>query len=316
MRIAASIAPMVRRQARMNDIPARQNRPENLQLMRARQEMFHRAKLIFILQLILTVFLPVVGAATGLFVEEARSGVAAFSLVVTLLDITILDRAQRRFVRSGAKIAECFDCSVLQLPWNGLSAGKRIDPEIIEAAAEAWSKRHSDKGILDWYPAEVGSTSLEAGRLLCQRSSLWYDVTLRRFNGSIALVLAIGIPTAFLIACWVVRLPLSDVAVTWMPVAPVLVWSVREHFRQKDTAESQDQTKSELESVLARVEAEAISADDARDASRNIQNALYARRVSSPLVMPGLYEARRAYLERHMKAGVAARLRAAGSTPD
>ncbi len=43
----------------MNDIPARQNRPENLQLMRARQEMFHRAKLIFILQLILTVFLPV-----------------------------------------------------------------------------------------------------------------------------------------------------------------------------------------------------------------------------------------------------------------
>ena len=54
----------------------------------------------------------------------------------------------------------------------------------------------------------------------------------------------------------------------------------------------------------------------ARDASRNIQNALYARRVSSPLVMPGLYEARRAYLDRHMKAGVAARLRAAGSTPD
>ncbi len=298
----------------MNDIPVRQNRPANLQLMRARQEMFHRAKLVFILQLILTVLLPVIGAATGLFVEASRPAVAVFSLVVTLLDITLLDRAQRRFVRNGAKIAECFDCSVLQLPWNGLSAGKRIDPEIIEAAAEAWSKRHSDKGILDWYPAEVGGTSLEAGRLLCQRSSLWYDATLRRFNGSVALVLAIGIPSIFFIACWFVRLPLSDIAVTWMPVAPVLVWSVREHFRQKDTAESQDQTKSELESVLARMEAGAVSADDAREASRNIQNALYARRVSSPLIMPGLYEARRAYLERHMKAGVAARLRDAGST--
>jgi hypothetical protein len=293
----------------MNDIPARQNRPENLQLMRARQEMFHRAKLIFILQLILTVLLPVIGAATGLFVEAARSAVAAFSLVVTLLDITILDRAQRRFVRNGAKIAECFDCSVLQLPWNGLSAGKRIDAEVIEGAAESWSRRHGDKGILDWYPVEVGATSLEAGRLLCQRSSLWYDATLRRFNGSIALVLAIGIPAAFLVASWIIQLPLSDIAVTWLPVAPVLVWSVREHFRQKDTAESQDQTKAELESILSRVEAKTISADDAREASRNIQNALYARRVSSPLVMPGLYEAQRSFLERNMKAGVVARLR-------
>lgn len=296
----------------MNDIPERQNLPESLQLMRARQEMFHRAKLVFILQLVLTVALPVIGAATGLFVEQARSTVAVFSLLVTLLDITLLDRAQRRFVRNGAKIAECFDCSVLQLPWNGLSAGKRIDAEVIAAAGEAWSRRHTDKGIVNWYPVEVGAASLEAGRLLCQRSSLWYDATLRRFNGSIALVLALGIPAAFFIACWWVRLPLSDVAVTWMPVAPVLVWSVREHFRQKDTAESQDQTKSELESVLSRVDAGTISADDARDAARNIQNALYARRVSSPLVMPGLYEARRAFLERNMKAGVEARLRDAG----
>lgn len=298
----------------MNHIPLRQNQLENLQLMRARQEMFHRAKLVFIAQLILTVLLPVIGAATGLVFEGVRSGVAVFSLVVTLVDITLLDRAQRRFVRNGAKIAECFDCSVLQMPWNGLSAGKRIDPEVIEGAAEAWSRRHTDKGIIDWYPVEVGEATLGVGRLLCQRSSLWYDATLRRFNGSIALVLALGLPAVFLIACWCVQIPLSEVAVTWMPVAPVLVWSVREHFRQKDTAESQDQTKGELEAILSRVEAGAVSEEEARDAARSIQNALYARRVSSPLIMPGLYGARRVFLERNMKAGVAARIRDAGGS--
>ncbi|MBB1177666.1 S-4TM family putative pore-forming effector [Brevundimonas aurantiaca] len=298
----------------MNDIPVRQNLPDSLKLMRARQEMFHRAKLVFIAQLVLTVLLPVIGAVAGLFMEQLRSTVAFFSLLVTILDITVLDRAQRRFVRNGAKIAECFDCAVLRLPWNTLSAGKRPDPEMIDSVAEAWSRRHEDKGIIDWYPTEAGETSLEAGRLLCQRSSLWYDATLRRFNGSIALGLSWLIPSAFLTACWWTRLPLSEFAVTCMPVAPVLVWSVREHFRQKDTAESQDQTKAELEGFLSRVEAGAMSLDEAEEAARSVQNALYARRVSSPLVMPGLYELRRAYLERTMKAGVAARVRDAGSS--
>lgn len=299
----------------MNDIPARQNQSDSLKLMRARQEMFHRAKLIFIVQLVLTVLAPVVGGVTGLFFAEVRSPIAFASLLVTILDITLLDRAQRRYVRNGAKIAECFDCFVLKMPWNVLSAGKRPDPELIDEAAEAWSRRHSDKGIIDWYPAEVGAASLEAGRLLCQRSSLWYDATLRRFNGSIALTLSWIIPTGFLLGCWLTRLPLSEFAVTCMPVAPVLVWSVREHFRQKDTAEGQEQTRSELESLLARIEAGALSKDEAEEAARSLQNALYARRVSSPLIMPGLYEFKRAFLERRMKAGVAERVRNASPSP-
>ena len=296
----------------MNAIPARQNDPTNIRLLRARQQMFHRAKIVFVTQLVLTVLCPVAGAVLGVLVESARPGVAVFSLVATLLDITVLDRLQRRYLRGGAKIAECFDCSVLDIPWNALSAGKRPDSEMIEEAARAWSRRHDDSTLVDWYPSEVGQTDVGRARLLCHRSNIWYDATLRRMNGSLVLVIAWAIPLGLALVCWLTNVPFREVAIVLAPAAPVLVWSVREHFRQKDTAEGQEQTKGEVESILGRIEGAGVTPEEARQLARDVQNALYIRRASSPLIIPGLYQLRRATLETQMKAAVADRLRDGG----
>lgn len=193
----------------MNDIPLRQNQDANLRLLRARQEMFHRAKLVFIAQLLLTVLLPVSGAIWGLVHEDQRATIALLSLVMTVVDAALLDRAQRRFVRNGAKAAEAFDCSVLQLPWNTLAAGKPLDDEAVEEAATSWERRRQNKGLIDWYPNEVGQASLSLGRLICQRTNLWYDGRLRRLNGSLALLLAWALPITLLLACWWLNLRLS-----------------------------------------------------------------------------------------------------------
>lgn len=295
----------------MNDIPIRQNSDANLRLLRARQQMFHRAKVIFIVQLVLTVMAPVAGAVVGLFVAEARPTIALVSLLLTVLDVAVLDRAQRRFVKNGAKIAERFDCSVLQMPWNSLAAGKPLDDEAIDEAATSWKRRRKDKGLRDWYPAEVGDASLELARLICQRTNLWYDGRLRRLNGSIALFLAWAVPVALLIACFLLNVPFREIATVLTPAAPVMVWAIREHFRQKDTAEAQDQTKSEAEGYLASIKQGKMNADDALRAARDVQNGLYARRAASPMVMPGLYQLFRPGLERQMKAGVAEHVRGA-----
>ncbi|WP_146218019.1 MULTISPECIES: S-4TM family putative pore-forming effector [unclassified Caulobacter] len=293
----------------VNDIPARQNDAANIRLLRARQELFYRAKIVFIIQLVLTVLLPVIAAIVGLMVEAARPAVAVFSLVVTLLDVTVLDRTQRRHIRSAAKVAECFDCSVLDLPWNALSAGKAPDAELIEEAATSWSRHDTDADLVDWYPAEVGQTDIARARLLCHRSNLWYDATLRRFNGSLVLLIAWAIPLSLALACWLTNVPFQQIAIVLTPAAPVLVWSVREHFRQKDAAESQEQTKGEVEAILARIDAGDVEPGEASALARDVQNALYSRRASNPLTIPGLYGLRRAALELQMKAAVADRLR-------
>lgn len=293
----------------MNNIPIHQNTDANLRLLRARQQMFHRAKVIFIVQLVLTVLVPVVGAVVGLFVIEARPTIALVSLLLTVLDVAVLDRAQRRFVKNGAKIAERFDCNVLQMPWNSLAAGKPLDEEVIDEAAISWKRRRKDKGLKDWYPPEVGDAALELARLICQRTNLWYDGRLRRLNGSLALFLAWAVPIVLLISCFLLNVPFREIAIVLTPAAPVMVWAIREHFRQKDTAEAQDQTKSEAEGYLAKIKQAAMTADDALQAARDVQNALYARRAASPMVMPGLYQLLRPGLERQMKAGAAEQVR-------
>jgi hypothetical protein len=295
----------------MNDIPARQNSDSSLRLLRARQQMFHRAKIIFIVELLLTVIAPVAGAIIGLFVAEVRPTIALVSLALTVLDVAVLDRAQRRFVKNGAKIAERFDCTVLQMPWNRLATGKPLDEEIVDEAASSWERRRKNKGLIDWYPVEVGEATLEAARFICQRTNLWYDGRLRRLNGSIALVLAWGVPAALGVACWLLNIPFREIATVLTPAAPVMVWSIREHFRQKDTAEAQDQTKTEAEGYLTAVKQGKMDTDEALQAARDVQNALYARRAASPMVMPGLYQMFRPGLERQMKAGAAEHVRTA-----
>lgn len=296
----------------MNDIPVSQNLEPNLRLLRARQQMFHNAKIIFIVQLFLTVMLPMAGAVAGLLVASARPTIALVSLLITVLDVAVLDRAQRRFVRNGAKIAERFDCAVLALPWNSLAAGKPLDEETIDEASSAWFKRRKDKGLRDWYPAEVGEASLELGRLICQRTNLWYDGKLRRLNGSVALFLAWAVPIGLGVGCWRSNIPFQDVATVVTPAAPIMVWAIREHFRQKDTAEAQDQTKAEAEKYLENIKAGKMDADSATDAARAVQNALYARRTGSPMIIPGLYQLFRPKLERQMKAGASEHVRGAG----
>ncbi|MEQ7154154.1 S-4TM family putative pore-forming effector [Brevundimonas aurifodinae] len=293
----------------MNDIPLRQNQEANLRLLRARQEMFHRAKLVFIAQLLLTVLLPVSGAIWGLVHEDQRATIALLSLVMTVVDAALLDRAQRRFVRNGAKAAEAFDCSVLQLPWNTLAAGKPLDDEAVEEAATSWERRRQNKGLIDWYPNEVGQASLSLGRLICQRTNLWYDGRLRRLNGSLALLLAWALPIALLLACWWLNLPFREIAIVLTPAAPVMVWAIREHFRQKDTAEAQEQTKGEAEAYLSAIKRGELSEPEAQQAARDVQNALYARRAASPMIIPGLYQLARPGLERQMKAGAAEHVR-------
>lgn len=293
----------------MNDIAVRQNSDANLRLLRARQQMFHRAKMVFIIELVLTVLAPVAGALVGLFVAELRPTIALVSLALTALDVAVLDRAQRRFVKYGAKIAERFDCSVLQMTWNTLAAGKPLDDEVVDEAATSWERRRNNKGLENWYPEEVGQTSLEAARFICQRTNLWYDGRLRRLNGSIALGLAWIVPTALLVACWFLNIPFREIATVLTPAAPVMIWAIREHFRQKDTAEAQDQTKSEVEAYLAKLKQGKMDAEDALQAARDVQNALYARRAASPMVMPGLYQLFRPELERQMKAGAAEHVR-------
>jgi hypothetical protein len=297
----------------LNEIPEKQNAEAQLTLLRARQQTYAEASRLLVLQLVLTVLVPVAAAIAGLVLPCLRSYTAALALIITVLDVAALDRLQRKRLKLAAKIAEAFDVAVLDLPWNRFVAGRRADPEAIAGAAAAWARRKTDKKLLDWYPPSVGKAPLHLARIICQRTNLWYDATLRRHYGAwvlgLAAILVVGLFAGALITGLTVNLFVTTVLA---PAAPILTWSMREYFRQKDTAEAQETLKSDAEALWDRASAGHCDEPDCFTQSREFQNAIYARRSSSPLMIPGIYPWRRPNMEQQMNRGAEAYLKELG----
>ena len=296
-----------------NAIPQAQNAESALKLMRARQATYAKASLIQSLQLVVTILAPVLGAVIGLKDPASRPYVAAASVAASLLDAAVFDRAQRKLLKTAAKIAEMFDVEVLQLPWNSFVAGKRLDGETIHAAAEGWTGEAKLAKLRDWYPAVVGQAPLPLARIVCQRTNLWYDASLRLTYGGAIVVLAMGITASLVGAALYLNLKFLDLVTTAIvPASPVLIWAIRERNRQKDTADAQERVKDEAEALWERARAGGCAEDECGERSREFQDAIFARRATSPLILPFMYPLLRRKMEVRMNVGAADMLRKAG----
>jgi hypothetical protein len=288
-----------------NTIPDSQNQPSNLKLLRARQRTYSLATQILVLQLALTLAVPLAGAIIAAFKPEAKPYVAGLSLVILLLDILWLDRQQKNLLKRAAKIAEQFDCAVLDIPWNEFVVGERVEAEDIHSAAKKYAGAHDDSKIRDWYPPAAGALPLSMGRIICQRTNLRYDSRLRISYanwiraGAICIVLGLflyGLANNLTLTAWVLTLA---------PAAPVLAWTGREFYRQRDSTEPSEKLLKEARKFWNEALVNACADDICLTKSRELQNAIYARRASSPMIFPLVYRIRRASLEDEMHEGAA-----------
>jgi hypothetical protein len=152
-----------------NSIPERQNEEPQLKLLRARQQLYSHATTLLVVQLVLTLLVPLAGAILAAFRPDAKPYVAAAALTVLLLDILLLDRQQKTLLKRAAKIAEQFDCAVLELPWDEFTVGERIETEEIHSAAKAYAKSHDDKLLRDWYRNPKGGIAEAEDRVAAGR---------------------------------------------------------------------------------------------------------------------------------------------------
>jgi hypothetical protein len=295
----------------LNNIPRLQEQDGALVLLRARQRLYQVAQRVQVSQFLLTVLVPFALSVVGISQVETRPFVALTALVITVLDVVWLDRFLRRRLQVAALVTEQFDCEVLDIPWKQLSTGARADPELISAAARAW--QGSIEELRSWYPAVVGRASQEIGRLACQRTNLWYDGTLRRiYAGSI--ISAAAIATIGLLA-WgaLANMPLLDLVATVVtPSVPVLIWALREQFRQRDAAQKNETLKGHVERLIEDAATGKLSASQCTMRSRDIQDAIFARRSSNPMILPPIYRINRVKMEQSMNEGTARLLERAG----
>ncbi len=284
----------------MNAIPTHQNAEPALKLMRARQWTYVVANRLMVLQVLLTVMVPIVAAVTTVFVPQLRPHFAALALVTLMLDAVVLDRQYKKLLKRAAKLGEAFDCLVLGLPWNGFVAGESPEAEEIRAASRGWSDRHDDTKLRNWYPVAAGEMPMELGRIVCQRTNLRYDSQLRRSYGSVILVVVTVILTGLLIAGLLQDLNLTAWILTLTPATPLLSWAGREYYRQSDTADLLEDLMKKARAFWERALQGDCESEACLKESREFQDAIYLRRSTSPLVLPFLYGIKRLRLEDEM----------------
>lgn len=287
----------------MNSIPANQNQDKSLSLLRARRRLYNVAKRYQGVVVSVTLLLPIVSLCVASFAPVAKAYVAAAALLFGVCEVIFLDRWHKGLMKTAAKLQEDFDCDILEMRRNEFLEGGPLDPEeVYDLSAEKFSPK-GEQQLRDWYPVAVGNVPLHVGRILCQRENLLYDgkvrITYSRLlrGGLLVLIAGLGV---YSIA---VGLKVEAFLLTVLaPATPILNWTLREFFRQRDTVETLERLKSESQKLWKRA-VEGMPLNEAAERSRELQDAIYNHRVASPLVFDFLYRFRRDGLEAQMNAG-------------
>ena len=170
--------------------------------------------------------------------------------------------------------------------------------------------------MINWYPLAVRELPLHLARLVCQRTNLWYDSALRKryrrvlLTGCVVLVAVAGF-TSLAIDHTMTTFVLSTLA----PMTPVMIWALRECNRQAATVELLDRLNDEVKKLWDRSRSGATE-QEISTRSRELQDAIFNHRASSPLIFDWVYNLLRRQMEERMNAGAdhwVSELRAAGN---
>lgn len=286
-----------------NSIPTRQNEPTSIALLRAQRHLYGSGKRVAGAQALIAVGAPLFSVLASLTAPTLRPLAALTAILGIVLDALVLDRWQKALKKRAAKIQEAFDCTVLELPRNDFKVGSPGDPEEQHEADHAYLKGKPDPGLQNWYPAIVGSTSLHHARIICQRANLWWGARLRRgYANWLAGVVLVAATTA-LYAGLFHQLNMEQF-VLWAlaPMAPFLVWGIRELYRQREAADFLDRLKQQVEDLRQRVLKGACDVATCVNESRLVQDQIFDHRASSPLIFDWVYRLRRRRFEEQMNA--------------
>lgn len=287
-----------------NRITETQNQPQQLRRLAAQRHLYRLAKRVVAVQAALAGPAPLAWSIAVALAPWAQPWSALWGLSAALLDASLLDRWQKSLTRRAAQIQELFDCAVLELNWNPLVAGHAPDPEEVNRAARRHGSEESSTPLADWYPAAVGRVPIHVGRLICQRSNLWWEADIRRryvwwLVGLIAAVAALVLLVGFVGDLTIRALVLTVLA----PLAPALLFGIRQYHAHREAISRVDRFKAHLQEVWDRGRNGALGKEDLAREGRRLQDVIFQHRATTPLIFDFVYRRLRSARQQEMEAG-------------
>lgn len=285
-----------------NQINVEQNKPERIDLLRAQRLFYARAKLYQNSFTFLALLLPTLGAIFGANFPAIRPFLGLGSILILLLDVGMISRKLKEDCKRGAKVQEQFDTEVLNLDWNRLVAGGKVDAEEVRAITADPISDAEQTRLVNWYEPVVSNVPLAVGRLICQRTNVTYDMRVRKVYAGILLGSAVVLFVLLAVIGLCQGLTMNELILTMcLPALPFAAFALREHCKQGETIETLTTLKAEVEKLWDKA-VNGTPSDELTLGSRTLQDAIYRLRASNPLVFDWLYgrlRARNEDLTRH-----------------
>ena len=288
----------------INSIPEDQNTQPQLDRLGAQRYLYSKTKKIMAVQLILTVLITVIWSILVAVCPNLRIWTAFYAICVLILDAAVFDSTQKSIRRQAAQIQELFDCDILHLEWPDWKVAKRPDPELIyEATGKYKQKDPSYKALLDWYPIVVGQLPLHIARIVCQRSNLRFDMSLRHRYSTWIIISFFVFGFLLLMIGLIGGMTMEKfVLVVLAPILPAFLWGAREYKRQTNAVKTLERLKSYTESLWTDVVINSLAPDKAEKRSRHLQDEIFEHRQSNPLIFDWIYKRlRRSHEEKMIK---------------
>lgn len=285
----------------MNSISVDQNSPNFMNLLRAKSRSFSIATRLKTLSAIIALVIPAIGIILG-YLSPSYSPYIASLAVLSIVDAAIIRRTMNRYIEEATVISEQFDTELYQLTWNGFLAKRPIDPERIHKLS---SEYKSDDGTLkNWYIGKFDNLEIEKARFICQRTNLHYDKRLRNlYCGSVIGFAILLFFILFAIAIFRDATLLVFITGFLAPAVPYLSWCIAEWQDHNDIAEFNSALKETIDDVFERISEKDINKTQLNLCSRQVQDAIFHRRLKNPVILPLFYRFMRKGLEIEAEAG-------------
>lgn len=261
----------------MNGIAELQNQPQFLEKLSASNRLYDQSVGVAYIQFIIAVIIAIVFPILSNYFPAYQGWLTIGTLLYFIVQVFYLHEWEGRRRHDATVLQEIFDTELFSLPWNEVIAGERMTDEQLKKYLRK-NKNLDKEENLNWYPPAVAEVSLPMARIMCQRSSVWWNSRLRRTCAQIIMGLNIVIIVALL---WIYRNApagsFSNHLVLFLPLFEILITTA---FSYRKSANRMHRLRVILDNFLKKY-LEDKQYQVPEDTSRAIQDEIFRNRASA-----------------------------------
>ncbi len=272
-----------------NNIVTKQNEQTFIDRLAAQRHLYSKAKRLSNIVFVVCVLLPVLLAIAKVLYPECDrlpKIIIVYSVIATLLRIWLKDLSTSLKV-TAARIQQLFDCELFGLEWNKPLCGATPKPEDVLKA----TKGASYKKLNNWYETIVSQLPPSVGVLVCMRTNVVYDQSLRKAYSILCYVLTfIAIIAVAVLGMWKNAGMWDAFLYGIVPLMPLVTWVIDLHKQHSANYKA-------LCNIEPLLEAGFVQAKEQHCVNQNIlqeiQNFIFLHRKTSYLVPDLFYKLNR-----------------------